>query len=213
VLPAGLCKIVISGTLPGGEVFAHSQGFDIQTEPVTQTVLNTFTQQASDLWVSTFLTAAVTACYPTVTAWKQVRGYLYGSAGKSVLVANANPINVPGTNGGSPCPNQVAHVLTTLTGVPGRSHRGRVYLPAPGTSLLTAGQVTTANNTTIVNAYAAWLNAIRNSATAPGFGVVASSTQGAMFTMTQIAGNTRLDVQRRRANKQAATATAVAVLS
>lgn len=206
-VPANAVKCVVSGTLAGAEVFAHSQWFDgtgIVGDDVKMDALSGVITSAiqNNLLVSGFL-----GLFPSTTHWTQDTEYFYGGGGELVYTA-INTINgKAGDVVGSPLPNQNAVVVSLRTDRAGRSYRGRSYLPGIGAGAMqTTGQMSAAQATTIVNAYADFLQAVKDSADgAPP--IVCSPTRGAMTPLSYVQVDTRLDTQRSRATRQAATAT------
>lgn len=207
-LPAGKIKVIVNGTLPGTEVFAHSQGFDPQFETITQAEMDHFAEAVWSAFKTNFLTTGVKAGWPNVTTWTGVKAYLLGAGGAAVLTAVSTSASQAGTASTSPCPDQCALVVTQLTGVPGRSHRGRAYLPGPATGALVAGQLNTPTPATVAAAYMAWLQAVADEATTPAVASVLSSTLSSAGHITFVRVDSRLDVQRRRGDKQVVTSTA-----
>lgn len=100
----------------------------------------------------------------------------------------------------SPLPPQCAIVASLLTGKPGKSFRGRVYLPYNAEALVDSdGRVSTAGQTEIAGAWAAFLGGI-NSAPDFRFCKVFSRTKGVATTITTVSVGNVYDTQRRRRN-------------
>lgn len=210
-IPQGTVKMVVSGTLPGGEIFSH--GYQLNgNSGWSQTQLDAVLGVAVGGLTNNFLTTSVKAFFSTQTVWTKVRAYLIGAGGATILQSESATLNLAGTAAASPTPNQCALVATLLTGFPGRSKRGRSYLPGPSAGILAAGQISQANAQTIAAAFAAWMTFHRDHPTNPAAPVVASATLSATLPMVQVRVDTRLDVQRRRAGKQTITGVGLATV-
>lgn len=201
---AGVIKFIFSGTLLGGEVFAHGfQGSAVINE--TQADLTRICNQVRDLWQANFLTAAIRNYFHTATVWTNLTAYYYSGGANTSLTAVAPIATGAGTLAGSPLPNQLAVVATLLTGVPGRSNRGRSYLPAPNAAQLANGQLPTATATALATQFGAFLTAVKAYNGSEVIPCVASPHTGLIRSLTSVRVDTKLDTQRRRANKTAIT--------
>lgn len=210
--PANTVKAIISGTLANNEIFAF--GFQLDGSGITgQLSLTQLQGTVSAALTSGFLTTSVKALFSTTTVFTTVSLYYYTGGTKAALQSQNAGINTAGTSAGIPLPNQCAEVVTLQTGIPGRSKRGRAYLPpVTVTSLTATGQVASANCTTLANAFAGMLSAIKggtNGATP----VVASATQNAKTPITAVRVDSLVDTQRRRRNKSLPLASIVATVS
>lgn len=204
MLPSGGIRLVTSGTLTSGEVFAHSQGFFPQVTPVDQAFMTAFAENAWSAFKTSFLTLTVAALFPTTVTWNKCRAYLIGAGGRTSLVGESTSASKAGTHSSSTLPNQCAVCLTLQTGVPGRAHRGRTYLPPPAVGIVAGGQLSLANATSIAQQYMAWLQAIADSATTPAVGSILSSSLSAVEQMGTVRCDTVIDTQRRRRDKSIA---------
>lgn len=106
---------------------------------------------------------------------------------------------------GDNMPGEVALVATLLTGRPGSSNRGRVYLPLTRVAALEqSAQVSQATLTALGNALVDVLNDVNNalaSATIPNDVSIVSATKGTAVKVTSIAIDSKADAQRRREDK------------
>lgn len=204
-VPAHAIKCVFKGAMQGGEVFNHSLWFDYGAQP-TQLQLDSLNGVVASTFNTSLNTTAVKANFPTTMTYNTVTSYSY--AGGPHVDRVSGPLSLAtwiGT-GASALPNQCAMVMSIKTGTPGRSFRGRIYLPAPAAGAISStGQV---GNTTINSIGNAWISFLTGMA-AGGGGVpvlhlqVVSATRGVMTSGVSLLIDSRLDVQRRRANKQA----------
>lgn len=207
MIPAHAIKLVFAGTLQGGEVFAHSLWVDFGSQP-SQSDLNTFVTNCYLTFNAQVGITGVKSSLPNTTAYATVTGYAYdGAHSNAVLVSPPTAITCTGT-AGTGLPNQCALVMSLLTGIPGRSFRGRTYLPAcQSSSLAATGQVGSSTVDTFANAWAGFINGME----AGGGGspavkfVVASAAKGVLTEVVNVQIDSRLDVQRRRAFKQLVT--------
>jgi hypothetical protein len=213
VVPTGVIKFIFQGTLAGSEVFAHGFQGTATGAVANQAALNALLTNVVGKWQTNFLTTACKLIFPTTVVWQQCTAYFYNGATTAAMTALQAITGGAGTAASSGVPNQCALVATHLTGLPGRSNRGRTYLPGPAVGLLAAGQLGTASTTTVANAYAAFMSAILHDATAPVNPVVASNKHGTSQAITSIRVDTKCDVQRRRANKQVLVGASTATVS
>lgn len=208
VWASGTLRCVTSGTLAGGEIFSFTQAFRGDAG-----WSDTEFETAYGQWVlsvqNVLCASGILAEWPSTTHFTKVRAYLYGAGGALVKQGESADFDKQGSApSASPLPNQLALVVTLLTGFPGRSKRGRVYLPAPAASQLSAdGQASSVSVDTIGGAYRDALQAMKDD-TLSCPPVVASATTTAMTDITSIRVDSKLDTQRRRAASVAADHTA-----
>jgi hypothetical protein len=193
-IPSGLTKNVISGTLPGSEVWQTSYW---------QTGLTA--AEADDAHMATL--AANSTFIALMNAWKALcasgarataidRYYYAGGSGAAAHGHAA--LNYGGTATPQAGPNQVAVVTTLRTAVSSRAGRGRMYWPATGVAAdQTTGLLANGNIDILVDALAAWFTALTTGQPA----VVVSQTQNTSHPITSVDADYRADTQRRRVNK------------
>lgn len=198
---AGLLRAIIRGRLAGGCNFATSFSVDIGAGQ-TQDTVNAAVNQIAQLTNTQFL-SNVRNLYPTTTVFDDVRGYYYGVGGNSATIISESAItDGAGTAAGSANMNQACLVATLLTGAPGRSNRGRMFLPAPQAALLNAGQLPGTQVTAFCTGVQTLFTQL-DAFTAPQIGVVVySDVRNAMRKCTQVRVDSRLDVMRSRADGQ-----------
>jgi hypothetical protein len=106
---------------------------------------------------------------------------------------------VPGGRSGSAThPFQIAQCVTLLTERPGRSGKGRMYLPAPVSILDNNGQIGTADRDALLGTTAALLTAINAITSANAAPVAVAASDGHHWPVTAIRVGRVLDTQRRR---------------
>lgn len=193
-IPSGVTKNVISGTLPGGEVWQTAYW---------QTGLTA--AEADDAHMATL--AANSTFIALMNAWKAlcasgarataIDRYYY--AGGSGAAAHGHGVlNYGGTAATQLSPNQVAVVTTLRTAVSSRAGRGRMYWPATGDPTdQTSGLLGSAAIDTLVDALAAWFTSLTTGQPA----VVVSQTQNTSHPITSVDADYRADTQRRRVNR------------
>jgi hypothetical protein len=198
--PANTVKVVIGGNQFGGEEFAY--GFQLDGSNIDgQLALTNLLGVVVGSLNGNFLTTDVKGIFHTSTVWHSVRLYLYKGGSQASLIAERTDLNVAGTGSSGPLPLQCAIVASLETGVPGRSNRGRSYLPTPSLQVMGANsQVTSTVCTVLANAYAAMLTGIKQSSNGAN-PVVASATKGAMTPLSNVRVDSAVDTQRRRRNK------------
>lgn len=199
-IPPNVVHAQFNGTLGDGEVF--SVGFWLEgdaptTLPAAQTyadVLASYFDQHLDSTLCSFLA--------TGQSYDEVLIYSYPDGGTSALVSAVAELTTgAGTGIGNTLPLQCAVVVTTQSGFIGRRHRGRIYVPTTNAAL-TGNQLTTAQITSIVDAWQAFFNNCRIS-TVVGVPVVVSQVDvGSTVEVTALRADTRIDIQRRRAQDQ-----------
>ena len=159
---------------------------------------NVFWTPASNPWKSQ---ASVGVSLATGTL------YLYRSA--ALTASGTATISTSSGTGSNPLPSYVARVCTLLTNNPGRSKRGRIYLPAngvspnSGTGLWSSVQPQVTNlGTAIQNAEVTgfWFGGSEQAACD-----VVSKTHGIKTRVTSLRMDNKPDTQRGRENKLTAT--------
>lgn len=199
-IPAGVGRIVLVGTLRGGEIFNTGwwgQGDLFSTDAGCQTqadsvVASLGTSEFSGLW---------TNIADTATIINKVMVYGYPEGGPHASVMAESPTHKVG-GGPAALPLQCCLVATTLTGSPGRSNRGRIYWPVTGANVGTDNQLSEAITQQVATVTYALLAPGEGSGPGP---IVVSQKHGTFKPITSIRVDSRVDIQRRRAAKEAAT--------
>lgn len=199
-------RVSMVGTLPGSEVFSFGWSYSVS---------GTVDQAALDALVAGVKAAASVAGVVTPlrnalgsnASYSKITAYYYLGGATAASLYSESVFAAAGLSGATH-PNQTAMVVTTLTGLTGRQRRGRMFVPATGQTLDGASQVATSDLTAIVGA----LKSIVNGAPSSWSPVVISRVGSFASTITQLRVDSRLDVQRRRANKQVALSRAFATL-
>ena len=135
-----------------------------------------------------------------------VRCSRVGTDGKETNVSLVELGSAAAGTGSSYQDAQTACVFSLLTGRPGASYRGRVYLPALGATL-SLGRLPESQPAQLATGLAGWLKDVTLATL--DFGgvgsthpVVVSTTRGVLTQITSVRVGNRLDSQRRRAEGQ-----------
>ena len=195
-IPAGTARLAFHGTLGGGQViwqFSLWVGRDVTTQAGADdlaadanTAYNTGTLKNLTIASQDTFEGVSAYCYHTGGSVADFVGVAGSSSAGSTTLRN---------------PMQVALVATLETGTPGRHGKGRIYLPCRITALGTDGLVSTANRDSILAQVVAVVQALNASAPTTAVGVV-SITTSAIHVVTAVSMDQRMDIQRRRANRQ-----------
>lgn len=198
MIPLGYSRNVISGHLPGGESFQMSVWANEapSDEAATQAQADAF---ASDFSTKLAGTGSPTSFLGSAGGYDKITVYSYlDNTGKATFGAESN---ITGGTGGTTqaLPDQVALVITLLTGYSGRRNRGRIYMPMQA-STITNGQISTTN----VDNISAWWKGLFDAWNAH-LGtqklVVLSQIRGDGKPIVSLEVDSKLDIQRRRADK------------
>lgn len=191
-----------SGTTDGGDQWSSSCAYntDFGTGPVkTSADLTTWAAAIAALPTTGRLDLAQSI--PTNMPTTQVRCAYIDSAGKTAAVGVAAWAWT--TTNDPTMPPQCAIVLTLLTDLAGRSHRGRMYWPAGGNTVTGEGRLSAAVRGNIATQAAAYLVAAGSAAGVDlaMIPVVNSKVLGTTTEVTVLRVGDVIDTQRRRRNR------------
>nr|CRY97315.1 hypothetical protein [uncultured prokaryote] len=198
---SGTIKYTLNGTLNGGEVFSFGFQTEVDGSP-SQTQVDAGLGLITE-WLGSTDSLGIRQHMSTNLKFTSCTAYGY-AGGSSASVQSEGTLNIPGTHSDGPeLPNQCAVVASLLTGKPGRSKRGRSYLPLLSDPQF-QGQMAPSTCTQIAEAYANLMNAYLDGTASglPQTPVVASITHGYNTPLTEVRVDTRWDVQRRRAAQE-----------
>jgi hypothetical protein len=204
-LPAvNLVKVNLIGHLGTQEAF--NTGFWlVPTASQTQTTMNSIATGIAALITSTSF-VNLRSLLSSGSGYDKVRCYYYPvGAEPATLVSEATISGVVGS-GTTYHPLQSSWVVTLKTGIPGQRTRGRMYFPFTAAPLGTDHQFGSSSADTTLTEVQTFFNAVNNLTDVGNVVVVSRMGIGQSNLMKEIAADTRLDEQRRRANKQVATA-------
>jgi hypothetical protein len=200
-LPPGVARWTLTGVSIPGEVWA----FDWWTQPGVGVASAAAWQATTDaLWgviAAAGLHTQLASCFGNTGNVNGLQSIYYRNSQVATFVGN-HPLAAPvvGTSG-SFMPLQQALCVTLLTDFPGKSTRGRCYLPACGLQLDANRRFNLVNTTAIMNALKVVLGA-GNTDGQYGPPVVVSKTLTQATKITSLRWDLGPDTQRRRANRQ-----------
>lgn len=199
-IPPDLTRIVIQGHLGGGEEFATSVWAE-GNAPATQTDATNYADTVRSYWEQHALSAAK-ALLLADCGYDSVKVYGYPDGGPAALTIGESAITAGvGSAGTNSLPQQVACVLTTLTGFPGRRRRGRMYIPVTAAALV-SHQLPVALLSALVDGVSGFLGNMKISVVTGDPVVVSQVGVGSTAAITALRADSRLDIQRRRAEAE-----------
>lgn len=208
-IPANTTKVVLAGHLTGGEIF--ETGFWLTGDaPVSDAAANVLAASLAASFTSD-AAAALRAMIGSGEGYDEVRVYSYVSGGPSASFVGSASLTAPGTGTTYQGLNQACCVVTLLTGLAGRRNRGRMYLPATHVDIPSGAEFNPTQVDTIANAVGAWFTDINTAGPGPKVCVM-SSAASAATPVLDVRVDNKPDIQRRRANKLAASHTKTVAL-
>lgn len=195
---SGTIKAVVSGHALSGEIFAFGWQMDgsaittqADLDALAVSIAGLLENSTSNTWLRGTMTSA--------EGVDALDLYQYSGGAKATSQTHATITGVSGSAATVSFPLQVACCVTLLTGKPGRSKKGRLYLPASGIGF-NGGAFANAN----VDAIAAGVNQLFSDikALTPSAPVVVASATAATNTpVNQVRVDSKPDTQRRRSMK------------
>lgn len=199
------------GTLAQGEEFNFSLWVNVGVGvPLVQGNLDAFTTTVAtlckNLFVNDNLANNTIALLNTDSAYSKIRAYYYPGGSNVATLISEGDITRQGV-GTNSLPDQCSLVVSLRSAVPSRSGRGRIYLPANGV-LLQSHQVPSSLIGGVGDAFKNYVEAVNGTAAGGRDATVAvrSNTQGVMRNVEKAVIDSRIDIQRRRANSQTVVA-------
>lgn len=200
-IPANSLRVVIKGTLATSEKF--NTGFWMKDVPIGgATAANAAATAIAGHFTAAGVTSNIAAMIRSNSSFDDLTVYAYGGGSGATFVGTAH-LGVTGTGSAATMPLQTCAVVTLQTPLAGRKFRGRMYLPAQawaldsGSNFSVSGLVTPA-----LASLKNFFDACNLDSSLGGTVAVVSNAGSASTTVSQIAMDTRPDVQRRRANNQ-----------
>jgi len=213
-IPANTLRFSIRGNLPGNEIWNCSfwlRPTGAATAPSDGTAADALLTTLKGVTHWATFKAQILANLRATGGIVEERLYCYPTTGTTAAAVAVQSDVAAGTSTGGTLPNQCAVVVTLLTGVAGRSQRGRVYLPLSGGAVSTTDGQLTNTLPTLRAELANWNKDM--ALLASGWAIyVVSQTRTSSLPVVQCKIDTRVDVQRRRANRQAATSSATTAM-
>jgi hypothetical protein len=206
-IPGNRLKLVPYGTIDSAQDWSTALNFSATLVDDSWDIDNLLAvTTALEAFFNTWATD-VSAFWSASTEYLGLKAYYYGVAGDvASLSADAVASSpIPGS-GSTILPTQCCLVCTTRTGHAGRSYRGRSYMPLTASALPANNEVLLTTATNVANAYQALIGSC-NGYTNPTESldsmtfVVASAKLSSLLPVTSIDVDSRVDIQRRRADK------------
>lgn len=197
--PNSVSRVLINGHLPQGEIFTW--GFWMGGAPTDQASAQTWVNGVRDEF-QIHAKTALCGELPSTAGYDSVTLYSYPSSGSgAAFVAEATIATGAGTSTDPLLPLQCAWVVTLRTGLPGRSRRGRMYIPIIAESL-TAHQLTQGQLDSLLGSVQDFIQGVDNLTTGTNVVVVSQVGAGQANNVTEVSADSRLDIQRRRAEAE-----------
>jgi hypothetical protein len=196
-----LIKSVLSGTIGGTQTWSVGLWVTTGIEVTkTQADLNSINNSIGGLF-GTHTGDYVTPLFGSSTAVTGCTSYWWPpNATESALVST--PHAITGTGTGSSMPSLLAVVVSLRSSLPGRSGRGRNYLPLTKITAMDAtGQISATVCSNLATAWALLIHqigALHTPLGEPIIPVVTSFTTGGIEDITSVVVNSLADVQHRR---------------
>lgn len=221
-VPYDRIRMVIEGTISSAQTW--SVGLTVVGEPTSgglsqnQAYLDTWVQNrvvnVRDFFTQGTAGSRVSDAMNAATVVTGLKAYLIpANTDTAALLSEANfGSPIPGT-GTSNHPAQTAMVVSLRSSVPGRSGRGRMYLPATGAAIAAAMQFSSSIITGVAARSAQLVEDLGTSSYQDvGLKAVVASTAGAR-QITRVEVDNDPDTQRRRSDKLQASQTAIEIVT
>ena len=212
----GYSRSTFYGHLPGGEIFnwslwANEAPADQGATQAQATAFATEFQSLTDTPGAADL--PLTKLIGSDAGYDGVRVYSYNSAGgRAQFVADA-AITRPGSSSASATlPNQCSVVCTLKTAVAGRRSTGRIYVPVTKYGLASGGQFDSSTPAAIANFISHLITRLNSHIATQHIGVL-SQTAGTFQSANAVKVDSKVDIQRRRANHQGAQVSATITIT
>lgn len=209
---AVLTQNVMTWALPSGDIAQTSVWALYTGAPTAPQALAVFSGTFLDeLWPSAG--GGIKSLYEAGTVFTQLQTRTVNPTTGGVIATASAAVTRAGSGSGNPLPAEVAVVASLRTLLAGASFRGRIYLPAPRTGLVTStGLIDSSSVTSIATAVALGLTALAADTTYGGTsGVVYSRKTNAQTPIVSVDVGNVWDAQRRRRNSLAESRTSIAV--
>lgn len=211
----GYSRSTFYGHLPSGEIFNWSLWAN--QAPIgpaaTQVQANNFAAEAKVVGTGVNNLAPWLMLGPD-SGLDGVRVYSYQEDNtKATNIADASIAKVGSSGATSLLPNQCAVVVTLKTALAGRRHQGRIYLPLVKYGLSSQGQLGTSDVQGFAGWFAEFITRLNSHIGAQKIGVLSRVGMNrtppldpTFQAITSVTVDSKVDVQRRRANKATANA-------
>jgi len=204
-IPSGMTRVVFGGTAPNGEIFQW--GFWVQGTASTNVEASALAEDLLQVWLDLDVRLPIQSLIKSDSSYTFVKAYCYPTGGPTATFVGERTITPGGGGGGSGSGNAPLYqcmVVSTRTALSGRTHRGRLYLPASGTTLDTTHRFANPLLGQVADAMKAMFDAVNDFVVPVGLVVsVLSQKDSDSEFVTSISIDSKPDVQRRRENKMA----------
>lgn len=191
-------RFVIKGTGPGSEIWQTGFSTTCTTQPVDQPALQALLNTIGP-FIDTWWTSVKAHCY-ALYSYTGASAYQYVDPSTSAqFQADRTVTPVPGTLTTSGAPIDTALVVSLRSATPGRSGRGRMYVPFHEPVAFGAGLYAGTTSALIGTATKALFSSITGGSVAAP--IVVSRTKHQWYPITELVTDNKPDVQRRRENK------------
>lgn len=197
-------RLVVSGTIVVSQTWSCGLMFTAGTSDFpTQAQMDTWTAAAATLF-HTWWTGSpgVGGLASADTVLNACKGYSLPPGTDKADLMSVAPITPTNGTGSLSLPTQTSAVASLRSSNPGRSGRGRIYVPCTG-AVMATHQLTSGEASDLAASTAALITGLN----AVPLGVldltcvVASGTGGGAHPITHVIADSRVDIQRRRANE------------
>jgi hypothetical protein len=208
-IPVGVMRLALRGKISATDVWNTSVWF----APLDGTVTIPNTNGGASVVLGQLTTGTQWAAFKSgllamIRANGQLSGetlYCYPTGGPTATAIATQDDIAAGTGTVGALPAQVSRVVTLLTGVAGRSYRGRMYFPATALACGATDLQFTDNGATLLTQLDGWL--AMQSAVNKWQAVVVSSARSAKTNVQSFKTDSLPDIQRRRVNRTPPTTT------
>jgi hypothetical protein len=213
-----LVRLVHKGTLSGSQTFSFGITMRAPSVP-TQGSLDTFVAGCKTAF-NTYASSAggLTSFISSTDSYSSMRAYYYPANSSHSTLESGTTLAQAGSAVRT-LPFQCALVVSLRSSVPGRTGRGRYYLPLSIAAQLAAGQVTSSNLASLGTLSAAYLHNLQQVPFDPVNGATCVVSVASLLvprpalTIVQLIIDSVVDTQQRRRDKIAPTATQVNAVS
>jgi hypothetical protein len=200
-------RVVVKGTAPDGEIF----NFGFWGGPPAPVASQGDLQDMVGELVNTFVDGPLPYLRSMVDSgfvYTGLSAYYYATGSQTAATFSAEGViattDGTGTSTQPPKPLQTCLVASLRTQLPGRANRGRAYVPAGNVLMTAEHQADDTVTVNLSNALADWLSMWQTDGSINMIAVAVSKVHQTAYALTAVQVDSRCDVQRRRANKQAA---------
>lgn len=201
-IPTNSARVVYSGHLRNGEQFATGYWLSGEGIPTTGEQANGQAAIIAGVFDGFFGPGSPLDCLSTDSGYDRCNVYGYPNGGTVAEAVGEAPMIHAGASTVSILPNQACVTLTLRTGLAGRQNRGRMYVPANAAPMATDGQLTATFLNAFVTQWKAHLEAVQAALNLTKVVVVSKILGGHANPVTLVTADSRLDIQRRRANSE-----------